>query len=273
MRTPAEAAPAAVVTRGRVSLSPLGQIVAEYQWPTLAVVVALVIWELVVVAFGIQEIVLPRPSKILTVMIAERTLLLRNMWVTLYEILVGFALSVIVGIGLAIALVHSTVLEKTVYPLVVAFQNVPRVAVGPLLVIWLGMGIASKSILVLLVCFFPIVVNAATGLKDVPGEMLDLLRALRASRTQIFWKVRLPNAFPYILSGMKIAITLAVIGAIIGEFIAAEKGLGLIIMVSTASFNTPLVMGAIAVLVIMGGALYALMSLLADVLAPWRKVP
>ena len=262
-----------VVTPATVSLSPLVQILREYQWPTLAVVVVLVIWELAVIAFGIHEIVLPRPSKIVAVMIAERHLLIRNMWVTLYEILIGFALSVIVGIGLAVAIVHSTILEKTLYPLIVAFQNVPRVAIGPLLVIWLGMGIASKSILVLLVCFFPIVVNAATGLKDLPPEMLDLLRALRASRTQIFWKIRLPNAFPYILSGMKIAITLAVIGAIIGEFIAAEKGLGLIIMVSTASFNTPLVMGAIAVLVIMGGGLYALMSVLATILAPWRTVP
>jgi len=244
----------------------------EYQWPTLAVVVALAIWETVVVVFGIHEIILPKPSTILTVMIAERALLIRNMWVTLYEILIGFGLSVVVGIGLAIAIVHSKILEKTLYPLIVAFQNVPRVAIGPLLVIWLGSGISSKSILVLLVCFFPIVVNAATGLADVPQEMLDLLHALRASRRQIFWKVRLPNAFPYILGGMKISITLAVIGAIIGEFIAAEKGLGLIIMVSTASFNTPLVMGSIAVLVIMGGALFALMSFLADVLAPWRKV-
>jgi NitT/TauT family transport system permease protein len=261
------------VIRDTFSLPNLGQALVRYQWPTLAVVAVLAIWELVVIVFRIHEIVLPRPSQILAIMLAERALLIRNMWVTLYEILIGFALSMVVGIGLAVAIVHSTILEKTLYPLIVGFQNVPRVAIGPLLVIWLGAGIASKSILVLLVCFFPIVVNAATGLKDVPREMLDLLRALRASRAQIFWKIRLPNAFPYILSGMKIAITLAVIGAIIGEFIAAEKGLGLIIMVSTASFNTSLVMGAIAVLVIMGSGLYALMSFLADVLAPGRKVP
>jgi NitT/TauT family transport system permease protein len=244
----------------------------EYQLALLAVVAVLVLWEIVVIVFGIREIILPRPSKILSVMIEERALLLRNMWVTLYEILVGFALSVIVGIGLAVAIVHSKILEKTLYPLIVAFQNVPRVAVGPLLVIWLGSGIASKSILVLLVCFFPIVVNTVTGLKDVRQEMINLLLALRASKSQIFWKVRFPNAFPYILSGMKIAITLAVIGAIIGEFIAAEQGLGLIIMVATAGLNTPLVMGAIAILVIMGGALYALMSFLAEIMTPWRKV-
>ncbi|TMJ30275.1 MAG: ABC transporter permease [Alphaproteobacteria bacterium] len=238
--------------------------------PRLAVLLA---WELLVIVFGVREIILPRPSRILAVLIEERALLVRNTWVTLYEVLIGFALSVVVGIALAVAIVHSRFLEKTLYPLIVAFQNVPRVAVGPLLVIWLGSGIASKSILVLLVCFFPIVVNAATGLKDVRQEMINLLLALRASRAQIFWKVRLPNAFPYILSGMKIAMTLAVIGAIIGEFIAAEQGLGLIIMIATAGLNTPLVMAAIALLVIMGGALYALMSFLADTLAPWRRVP
>jgi NitT/TauT family transport system permease protein len=255
-----------------VSLANLKETLVEYQLAMLAIVVVLVLWEIVVVVFGIREIILPRPSKILSVMIEERALLIRNMWVTLYEILVGFVLSVIVGIGLAVAIVHSKVIEKTLYPLIVAFQNVPRVAVGPLLVIWLGSGIASKSILVLLVCFFPIVVNTVTGLKDVRQEMINLLLALRASKSQIFWKVRLPNAFPYILSGMKIAVTLAVIGAIIGEFIAAEQGLGLIIMVATAGLNTPLVMGAIAILVIMGGALYALMSFLAEIMTPWRKV-
>ena len=257
----------------RLSLAALSERLAQHQLAVLAFIALLVFWELVVVVFGVREIILPRPSRILAVMIEERALLIRNMWITLYEILVGFALSVVVGIGLAVAIVHSRFLEKTLYPLVVAFQNVPRVAVGPLLVIWLGSGIASKSVLVLLVCFFPIVVNAATGLKDVRQEMINLLVALRASRAQVFWKVRLPNAFPYILSGMKIAMTLAVIGAIIGEFIAAEQGLGLIIMIATAGLNTPLVMAAIALLVIMGGALYALMSFLADTLAPWRKLP
>jgi NitT/TauT family transport system permease protein len=260
------------VLKGRLSQANLKEKLAEYQWATAAVVAVLVFWEFAVILFDVREIILPKPSTIFTVMIEERALLIRNGWITLYEILIGFALSVVVGIGLAVTIVHSKILEKTLYPLIVAFQNVPRVAVGPLLVIWFGSGIASKSILVLLVCFFPIVVNTATGLKDVRQEMINLLLALRASRSQIFWKVRLPTAFPYILSGMKIAITLAVIGAIIGEFIAAEQGLGLIIMVATASLNTPLVMGAIAVLVVMGGALYALMSFLAEVLAPWRRV-
>jgi NitT/TauT family transport system permease protein len=259
--------------QGRLSLGSMGEALAEHRLALLAAIAVLLAWELLVIVFGVREIILPRPSRILAVLIEERALLVRNMWVTLYEVLIGFALSVVVGIALAVAIVHSRFLEKTLYPLIVAFQNVPRVAVGPLLVIWLGSGIASKSILVLLVCFFPIVVNAATGLKDVRQEMINLLLALRASRAQIFWKVRLPNAFPYILSGMKIAMTLAVIGAIIGEFIAAEQGLGLIIMIATAGLNTPLVMAAIALLVIMGGALYGLMSFLADTLAPWRKVP
>jgi NitT/TauT family transport system permease protein len=257
---------------GRPLLPAAWQRLAEHQLAVLAAIALVAAWELAVIAFGIRELILPRPSRILAVMIEERALLVRNMWVTLYEILVGFALSVVVGIGIAVAIVHSRFLEKTLYPLIVAFQNVPRVAIGPLLVIWLGSGIASKSILVLLVCFFPIVVNTATGLKDVRQEMINLLLALRASRAQVFWKVRVPNAFPYILSGMKIAMTFAVIGAIIGEFIAAEQGLGLIIMIATAGLNTPLVMAAIVLLVIMGGALYGLMAFLAETLAPWRKV-
>lgn len=182
--------------QGRLSLRSLMDALAQHRLAVLAAFVVLLAWELVVIAFGVREIILPRPSRILAVMIEERALLIRNMWVTLYEILVGFALSVIVGIALAVAIVHSRFLEKTLYPLIIAFQNVPRVAIGPLLVIWLGSGIASKSILVLLVCFFPIVVTTATGLKDVRQEMINLLLALRASRAQVFWKVRLPNAFP-----------------------------------------------------------------------------
>ena len=132
------------------------------------------------------------------------------------------------------------------------------------------MGIASKAILVALICFFPMVVNTASGLASVPQELIMLLRSLRATKRQIFWKVRLPNAFPFILSGMKVSITLSVIGAIIGEFIAANKGLGFLILLSTGSFNTPLMMAAIGILVIIGIFLFGTMSLLADVLAPWN---
>lgn len=260
------------VIKEKISPSLLWREVKEYKWPALTFLLILLFWEFAVQFFKVNQILLPRPTQVLKVLITERVLLVEHMWITLYEILIGFILALIVGIGIAIVITHSSILKKTLYPLLIASQNIPKIAVGPLLVLWIGMGIASKAILVLLICFFPIVVNTATGLEDVPQEMNDLLRSLNASKAQIFRKIRLPNAFPHILSGMKVSITLAVIGAIMGEFIAANKGLGFLILLSSGSFNTSLMMAAIGVLVIIGIVLFGLMSLLTDILAPWRKV-
>jgi NitT/TauT family transport system permease protein len=262
----------ATLLRERFSAAAIWSGITGYAWPAATIVALAVVWEVLVVVLEVNKILLPRPSQILAVMYTERALLLAHMWTTLYEIVVGFLLGIVVGVGAGIAIAHSALLERTLYPLLVASQNIPKIAVGPLLVMWIGMGIASKALLVALICFFPMVVNTATGLTDVPGEMVMLLRSLRASKSQIFWKVRLPNAFSYILSGMKVSITLAVIGAIIGEFIAANRGLGFLILLSSGSFNTPLMMAAIGYLVIIGILLFALMSFLADILAPWRVV-
>jgi len=257
----------------KLSLSPLWLMLKGYQWPFLAILTILVFWEITAILTRVNEILLPRPSKVFIVMVTQRAILLKHMWITLYEILVGFVLAVGVGIGMAIGIAHSDILKKMLYPLLVASQNIPKVAIGPLFVIWMGMGIASKALLVFLICFFPIVVNTATGLVDVPQEMIDLLRSLNASKAQILWKIRLPNAFPYIISGMKISITLAVVGAIVGEFIAANQGLGFLILLTTGSFNTPMMMAAIGVLVLVGMILFEMISMLPAIFTPWRKIP
>lgn len=257
----------------KLSLSTLWLTLKGYQWPSLAILIILVFWEIATILTGVSEIILPRPSKVFIVMVTHRAILLKHMWITLYEILVGFALAVGVGTGMAIGIAHSDILKKMLYPLLVASQNIPKVAIGPLFVIWMGMGIASKALLVFLICFFPIVVNTAAGLVDVPQEMIDLLRSLNASKAQILWKIRLPNAFPYIISGMKVSITLAVVGAIVGEFIAANQGLGFLILLTTGSFNTPMMMAAISVLVLVGMILFEMISMLPGIFAPWRKIP
>ena len=189
--------------------------------------------------------------------------------VTLYETVVGFGLSILIGVPLAVAVVFSPLLQKTIYPILLALQSVPKVAIAPLLALWIGFGALPKIIVVFLVCFFPIIVSTATGLQSVPPQVMDLIRSLSASTLQTFVKIRFPTAMPHIFVGLKIAITFAVIGAVIGEFVGSESGLGYLILVSSSQSRTPLAFAALLVLTMMSIALYYLIEYLERVLVPW----
>jgi NitT/TauT family transport system permease protein len=202
-------------------------------------------------------------------MVEWRAELVQHTLVTLYETLVGFALAIAVSIPLAVAVVYSPLLQNTIYPILLAMQSTPKVAIAPLLALWIGFGAAPKIIVVFLVCFFPIVVATASGLTAVPASLIDLIRSLSASPIQTFMKIRFPTAMPHIFVGLKIAITFAVIGAVIGEFVGSENGLGYLILISTSQSRTPLAFGALVLLTVMSIVLYYAVALLERLVVPW----
>ena len=226
-------------------------------------------WELLVHVARLPSWLLPAPSAIGQSLWEWRWEILGHSAVTLYETLAGFALAIVIGIPLAVAVVYSPILQKTIYPILLALQSVPKVAIAPLLALWIGFGVWPKIIVVFLVCFFPIIVATATGLTAVPPQMLDLIRSLSASTLQTFVKIRFPTAMPHIFVGLKIAITFAVIGAVIGEFVGSESGLGYLILISTSQSRTPLAFAALVVLTIMSIILYYATEYLERLLVPW----
>jgi NitT/TauT family transport system permease protein len=237
----------------------------------VTIAVLTLVWELVVRVFNVPLFLFPPPSLVFADLVQRWELYAQHTWVTLYETLIGFVLAVVLGIGAGILIVYSRWLQSILYPIVVVLQIVPKVAIAPLLLIWLGYGLQSKVVVALLVAFFPIVVTTVTGLRAVEQDLLDLVRVLRGSRWQEFTRVRFPSALPFIFSGLKVAITLAVIGAIIGEFVGSDRGLGYLILINMSQANTPLAFGAIAVLALMSILLFYGMEMLERIVVPWAQ--
>lgn len=259
---------AAVLDEPAERLEPAGMVKAVFgSAVTLIALVAL--WEVLVRHFHVPGWLLPAPSAIAQAMVEWRGDLAVHTGVTLYETLVGFALSIAVSVPLAVLIVYSPLLQNTIYPILLAMQSTPKVAIAPLLALWIGFGAAPKIIVVFLVCFFPIIVATASGLTAVPASLIDLIRSLSASPMQTFVKIRFPTAMPHIFVGLKIAITFAVVGAVIGEFVGSESGLGYLILVSTSQSRTPLAFGALVLLTVMSIVLYYGVALVERVVVPW----
>lgn len=238
--------------------------------PTLTVIATLVIWEAVVVGFRLPEYLLPAPTEILGALAEEWRYLALHTGVTVFEILWGFLLSIVVGIPLAMAVVYSPLLERAVYPLLVASQSVPKIAIAPLLIFWAGLGIFPKVLVAFLIAFFPVVIDTVAGLRSVEPEMLHLARSMGAAETRVFLKIRLPNALPNIFAGLKVAVTLAVVGAIVGEFIQADRGLGYALLQANAMLNTKLSFATILILAAVGTALFVVVDRVERLLIPWH---
>jgi NitT/TauT family transport system permease protein len=249
---------AAVERRVRPVLLPAGVLVG-----------ALAVWEVIWRLFDIPRFIIPLPSGILAETWAWRSYLLWHSGVTLYETLGGFALSIAVGTPLAVMIVYSPTLRRAVYPLLVVTQAVPKVAIAPVLMLLLGAGQSSKVVVAFLVAFFPIVVDTATGLAATPSELLDLSRSYRASALKIFVKVRFPMALPFFFSGLKVAVTLAVIGAVVGEFVGSDQGLGYVIVSATSYWRSNLAFAAMLLLAVMAIGLFALVELVERLVCPW----
>lgn len=238
-------------------------------FPVAGLIVLLVLWHAYVVVFDVPQVVLPTPAAVMQAIVENWGILLRESWVTGFESIAGFVLAFVLGVPLAVAVSSSQVLQRMFYPLLIATQSVPKVALAPILLIWLGTGIESKLAIAWLVSFFPIVVDTATGLRTTPNEYLDLARSVRANAWQTFYKVRFPAALPFVLSGSKVAITLAVVGAVIGEFIGSTEGLGNLLLVANSQVNTPLAFAALVALAVLGLLLYSLVAAVDSLLVPW----
>jgi NitT/TauT family transport system permease protein len=229
--------------------------------------------ELLVLVFDIRPFVLPAPSSVFQELADNPQLYLEQTWTTFYESIVGFALATVFGLTGAILITYSRFLQTILFPVIVLLQIVPKVAIAPLLLIWVGFGVRSKVIIALLVAFFPILVDTVTGLRAADKDLVDLVRVLKGSKWQEFTKIRLPHSVPFMFSGLKVGITLAVIGAIIGEFVGANRGLGYLIVVANAELRLDMSFAAIFLLSAMGFALYGAVVLVQRLVAPWSSEP
>ena len=245
------------------------RIVGDYLVPAATLVGVLVAWEAATHAFRIPRFVMPAPSAILAEGWDWRYRFLGHAWVTLYETLGGFALSIVVGVPLAVLIVYSPTLKNALYPLIVLTQSVPKIAIAPVLLLMLGHGEIPKVIVAFLVAFFPVVVDTATGLAATPPELLDLSRSYRASAFKTFLKVRLPMAMPFFFAGAKVAITLSVIGAVVGEFVGSDKGLGYVILSATSYWKTELAFSSMILLSVMAIVLFGAVALVERLVCPW----
>ena len=222
----------------------------------LLTTVILLIWQASVPLLGLSEFVLPTPWSIGERMVKDAELLALHASFTLLEVLIGFAAAVVLGVPLALAIFYSRVFENAVYPLLVALQTVPKIALAPLMVLYLGYGWTPKIVLAFLISFFPIVISTVVGLQSLDKGLVNMVRSMGSTEWQTFFKVRLPAALPSIFGGLKVAISLAVIGAIIGEYIAAERGLGYLQLQANSQFDTTLNFATVVTISLVGVLLY-----------------
>lgn len=235
-----------------------------------ATLVALVLaWEGAVRLFGIPPYLLPAPTRVIAELGKLGVQLWPNVWATLGTVLLGFVASIIISLPLAVAIAASPWVARAVYPLLLITQSTPVIAVAPILVVILGTGQISRATITFLIAFFPLLVSMVTGLLSTPRETVELSRVLRTSFLQELWLIRLPLSVPFAFSGLKVAISLSVIGAVVAEFVTANKGLGYLITQSTAFFNVPLAFGSVILLAIMGVVLFQIIVLIERVFFPW----
>jgi NitT/TauT family transport system permease protein len=238
--------------------------------PALLVFIAsIVAWEIAIITFDVKEFLVPRPSKVYQQLFGSNVNWLYHFWVTTYETLAGFGVAALFGIGIAYLIVHYRRLNQILYPYILLAQIVPKVAIAPLFFIWFGFGELPKVLVAFLVAFFPIIIDTVVGLHAADPDMLDLMRTLGASPYKTFVKVKLPAALPHIFGSFKIAITLAVIGAVIGEFVGAESGLGYMIIRAQSHFKTDQVFAALVLLGVLGMALFLAFVLIERLAIPW----
>src|SRR5262245_43391915 len=241
--------------------------------PSVLVFVALLgLWQVAVSALGIREYLLPGPLAVLRALSFSEIPWMTHLTITTLEIVGAFLLAGGVGVALGVAIAWSPLLARTLVPFLVFVNTLPKVAVAPLFLLWLGYGLVPNMLIGSLIGFFPVVINTAVGLTQVDDDMLDLGRVFSAPKWKVFAKIRIPNASPYTLSALKVTATAAVVGAVVGEFVASQKGLGYVIVTTQASMNTPVAFGALVWISLVGLAVYGAVVLAARLVAPWADV-
>jgi len=239
-------------------------------YPIATLVALIILWEIAVDLLKIPNWLVPAPSQVAIMISQKMPLLATNGWVTTKAIVLGFLLSVFVGIPLALAIYASPVFARSVYPLLVSSQAVPKTAIAPLFVIWLGFGILPKILIAFLIAFFAIVINTVVGLSSIEPEKIHLARSMGMSPSMTFFKIRLPQALPAIFGGLKVAITLAVVGTVVGEFVGSDSGLGYLLLIANGNLDTPLLFAGFVGLTVIGGVLFLLIELAERLAIPWH---
>src|SRR5215831_10115543 len=239
---------------------------------TLMFVGLLALWQLAVSGLGVREYLLPSPLSVLKAMGPGEIAWTKHISITAVEILGAFLIAALAGVLLGAAIAWSQAASRALTPFLVFVNTLPKVAIAPLFLIWLGYGILPNMLMGALIGFFPVVINTAVGLTQIEQDMLDLGRVFNAPKWKIFVKIRIPNALPYILSALKITATAAVVGAIVGEFVASQKGLGYVIVTTQSSMNTPVAFAALAWISILGLLLFGAVGAIARILAPWSDI-
>jgi ABC-type nitrate/sulfonate/bicarbonate transport system permease component len=241
-------------------------------WLLPVVIIALVVigWEVAVRVDNTPRWFLPAPTDVWRELLKSHRLIWGHTWTTLKEMLVGLSLAFVMGVVLAVCIASSRLVERALYPLIIASQAVPIIALAPVLLIWFGYGLTPKVIVVVLTCFFPIVVSTVDGLRATDPDAIALLRSMGASRWQIMRIVRIPASLPYLFSGTRIAATWSVIGAIVGEWVGASSGLGYLMTRSASQFQTPRLYAAVLVAAALGIVLFLLVAAIERVALPWR---
>jgi NitT/TauT family transport system permease protein len=226
-------------------------------------------WQLVVTVFGVREYILPSPAAVWHALVDSGQRWGFHMMITTAEVLGGFVIAGVVGVLLGTAIAWSDWAARALMPFLVFVNTLPKVAIAPLILLWFGYGIGPNMLIGAIIGFFSVVINTAAGLSQIDQDMIDLGRVFNAPKWRVFVKIRIPNAYPYILSALKITATSAVVGAILGEFVASQKGLGYVIITTQSAMNTPVAFAAVALVSVIGLALFGIVAGLARLLAPW----
>lgn len=243
---------------------------AELWRPLAFVVVLLVVWWAATGLGWVAPFILPSPQATWNTAVEHAGYLLQHTWITTIETVLGFVIAVVVGELVAVLMVYSTSVEKTAYPLILFAQVIPKIAIAPLFVVWLGFGLEPKVLVAVLMAFFPVVISGMAGLKSVDPEILELTSTMGANPFKTFLKIRLPASLPQLLSGLKVAATLAVTGAVVGEFVGANEGLGYVILQANGNVDTAMLFAALIIMSLLGVLLFAIIQVAEWFLIPWH---
>ena len=246
-------------------------LIKEWIPPGVLLLSLIILWELFIYIFKIKEYVLPSPDDIFNVILKEWRSLFSDLGITMVEAFLGFIIGNIFGIVMAVIFVHSKLLERSFYPLMVAFKAVPLVAIAPILILWFGFGLLGKIIMAATICFFPAIVNTAIGLRDIDAEALDLMHSYSATKIQIFKKLRFFSALPYIFSALKISSTLSVVGAIVAEMAGSQKGIGYTILMASYQVDTPLMFSGVIMASIGGIVFFGIIAIIEKKVLYWHE--
>ena len=267
----AREAPAGVAERDRPGTAERALKIIHQAWrPAVLLVLLFVAWWVVTATELVEPYLVASPGDTFGVIAEKSEYFWDNTLVTAWETIAGFVIAIVVGVLTAVIMVYSVTIERTLYPLLLFAQVIPKIAIAPLFVVWLGTDLAPKIVVAVLMAFFPIVISMVTGLKSIDPEMLQLSATMGAGPAKTFYKIRLPASLPHLFSGLKIGATLAVTGAVVGEFVGANEGLGYVIQQANGNFDTPTLFAGLIIMSLLGVVLFALVELLEYFVLPWH---